>query len=225
MGCSGYLTRTFSNIFRTSIVCVCSRKSGKWHSAGHVSLIGCTSDRRSFQTLRALHALIEQYADLYVTGSGVNVPWAVDYLDTKFQFTITETCPVVIVLSQPDDRYFVELRGRYFYSLHFRVYKEDDANAKWIVRSMHNSGNESFNTRSVSAEIDDLKPGTYNVVFKVTAHRFSQVPTAESIIMKYGVERKEKLLALGRRVDYAVSKGNLRAMVSVPVVTSDREMH
>ena len=36
--------------------------------------------------------------------TSVNVPWTVDYLDTKFQFTITKKCPVVIVLSQPDDR-------------------------------------------------------------------------------------------------------------------------
>ena len=90
----------------------------------------------------------------------VNVPWAVDYLDTKFQFTITEKCSTVIVLSQPDDRYFLSLRGRYLYSLHFRVYKEDDTNGKWLVRSMHNSGNESVYTRSVSAEIDNLEPET-----------------------------------------------------------------
>lgn len=143
----------------------------------------------------------------------VNVPWAVDYLDTKFQFTIVEKCSVVIVLSQPDDRYFMQLRGRYYHSLHFRVYRESESNGKWIVRSMHNSGNETFYTRSVSAEIEDLEPGTYNVVFKVTAYRLSRGSTAEDIIMKYAVERKEKLLAVGRRFDYAQSKGNLRAMV------------
>lgn len=145
--------------------------------------------------------------------TSVNVPWTVDYLDTKFQFTITEKCPVVIVLTQPDDRYFYGLRGRFLYSLHFRVYKEGaDDNDRWIVRSMHNSGNETIFTRSVSAEIEDLEPGTYNVVFKVTAHRSKVSPTAEEAIMKFAVDRKDKLLHVGRRFDYAQSKGNLKAM-------------
>lgn len=109
----------------------------------------------------------------------------------------------------------MQLRGRYTYSLHFRVYKEDDTGGKWIVRSMHNSGNETDFTRSVSAEIEDLEPGTYDVVFKVTAHRPVGGPTAtaEYTILKYATERKQKLLAVGRRFDYAQSKGNLRAMV------------
>lgn len=148
--------------------------------------------------------------------TSVNVPWTVDYLDTKFQFTLDQKAPVVVVLSQPDDRYFYGLRGRFLYSLHFRVYKEgegagDEEGGRWIVRSMHNSGNETVFTRSVSAEIEDLEPGTYNVVFKVTAVR-SQQPTAEESILKYAVERKEKLLHVGRRYDYAQTKGNLRAM-------------
>ncbi len=144
--------------------------------------------------------------------TSVNVPWTVDYLDTKFQFSIAEKCPVVIVLSQPDDRYFYGLRGRFLYSLHFRVYKEGEEDDKWIVRSMHNSGNETVFTRSVSVEIEDLEPGTYNVVFKVTAVRTAAAMTAEESIIKFAVERKEKLLNVGRRFDYAQTKGNLRAM-------------
>ena len=143
--------------------------------------------------------------------TSVSVPWTVDYLDTKFQFTITEKCPVVIGLSQPDDRYFYGLRGRFLYSLHFRVYKEGEDD-RWIVRSMHNSGAETVFTRSVSAEIEDLEPGTYNVVFKVTAVRSKIAPTAEEAILKYAVDRKQKLLHVGRRFDYAQSKGNLKAM-------------
>jgi len=141
----------------------------------------------------------------------VSVPWTVEYLDTKFQLSITEKGPVIIVLSQPDDRYFYGLRGRFLYSMHFRVYKEGEEN-KWIVRSMHNSGAETVFTRSVSAEIEDLEPGTYDVVFKVTAVRSNVSETAEEAILKYAVERKEKLLHVGRRFDYAQTKGNLRAM-------------
>lgn len=142
--------------------------------------------------------------------SCVSVPWTVDYMDTKFQFTITERGPVVIVLAQPDDRYFYGLRGRYLHSLHFRVYKEGEE-SRWIVRSMHNSGNETVFTRSVSAEIEDLEPGTYDVIFKITTFRTSQ-STAEENIAKYAIDRKDKLLNVGRRFDYAQSKGNLRGM-------------
>ena len=144
--------------------------------------------------------------------TSVNVPWTVDYLDTKFRFTIAEKCSVVIVLSQPDDRYFDGLKGRMMYSLHFRVYKEGN-DGGWIVRSMHNSGNETLFTRSVSAEIEDLEPGTYNIFFKVTARRSRTTSTtAAEAILKYAVESKDKLLHVGRRFDYAQSKGNLRAL-------------
>jgi hypothetical protein len=139
----------------------------------------------------------------------VKVPWTVDYLDTHFQFTISEKGPVVIVMSQPDERYFSGLTGRFWYSMHFRVYKEGDEQA-WLVRSMHNSGSSPLATRSVSAEIEDLDPGTYNVIFKVTGNRYSEQPTPEQMISKYAIERKEKLLYVGRRFDYAQTKGNLR---------------
>ncbi|EME80746.1 uncharacterized protein MYCFIDRAFT_79946 [Pseudocercospora fijiensis CIRAD86] len=143
--------------------------------------------------------------------SCVSVPWTVDYMDTKFQFTISENGPVVIVLAQPDDRYLHGLRGRYLHSLHFRVYKQGEEESRWIVRSMHNSGNETVFTRSVSAEIEDLEPGTYDVIFKITTLRTSQ-RTAEENITKYAIDRKEKLLHVGRRFDYAQSKGDLRGM-------------
>jgi hypothetical protein len=143
--------------------------------------------------------------------TSVNVPWTVEYLDTKFQFTIEKKCPVVIVLMQPDDRYFYGLSGRFCYSLHFRVYKEGEE-GRWIVRSMHNSGGETLFTRSVSAEIEDLEPGTYSVVFKVTAVRADEGQTNQEGVLKYAVSRKDKLLSVGRRYDYAQTKGNLRAM-------------
>jgi hypothetical protein len=138
----------------------------------------------------------------------VEVPWTVDYLDTKFEITVTERGPLVVVLSQPDNRYFYGLAGRYFYSLHFRVYKE--GSDTYLFRSMHNSGNGAIHTRSVSAELDDVEPGKYSVIFKVTAVRIVTATSAEAI-EKYAVDRKEKLLDIGRKFDYAQSKGNLRA--------------
>lgn len=145
--------------------------------------------------------------------TSVNVPWTVDYLDTKFTLTIDKKCPVVIVLTQPDDRYFYGLSGRFLFSMHFRVVKEGDED-RWLVRSMHNSGNETVFTRSVSAEISNLEPGTYNVLVKVTATRHSSLQTAEEVIFKYSQDRKEKLLHVGRRYDYAQTKGNLRGLES-----------
>lgn len=139
----------------------------------------------------------------------VNVPWTVDYLDTKFEITLAERGPLVIVLSQPDPRYFDGLVGRFVYSLHFRVYKEGCKH--YLIRSMHNSGNGAIFTRSVSAELDDVEPGKYSVIFKVTAVRTTS-PTAAEAINKYALDRKEKLLDVGRRFDYAQTKGNLRAM-------------
>lgn len=138
----------------------------------------------------------------------VDVPWTVDYLDTKFEITVTERGPLVVVLSQPDNRYFYGLAGRYFYSLHFRVYKE--GSDTYLFRSMHNSGNGAVHTRSVSAELDDVEPGKYSVIFKVTAVRIGTTTSAEAI-EKYAVDRKEKLLDVGRKFDYAQAKGNLRA--------------
>jgi hypothetical protein len=137
----------------------------------------------------------------------VDVPWTVDYLDTEFEITVTERGPLVIVLSQPDPRYFYGLAGRYLYSMHFRVYKQ--GSSSYLFRSMHNSGNGATSTRSVSAELDDVEPGKYSVIFKVTAVRIAAATPAEAI-EKYAVDRKEKLLDVGLKFDYAQTKGKLR---------------
>jgi len=137
----------------------------------------------------------------------VDVPWTVDYLDTEFEITVSERGPLVIVLSQPDPRYFYGLSGRYMYSLHFRVYKQ--GSSSYLFRSMHNSGNGAISTRSVSAELDDVEPGKYSVIFKITAVRIVASTPAEAI-EKYAVDRKEKLLDVGLKYDYAQTKGKLR---------------
>jgi hypothetical protein len=137
----------------------------------------------------------------------VDVPWTVDYLDTEFEITVTERGPLVIVLSQPDQRYFYGLAGRYMYSMHFRVYKQGSSH--YLFRSMHNSGNGAISTRSVSAELDDVEPGKYSVIFKVTAVRIVTATPAEAI-EKYAVDQKEKLLDVGLKFDYAQTKGKLR---------------
>ncbi|KAK0263864.1 hypothetical protein B0A54_02630 [Friedmanniomyces endolithicus] len=144
--------------------------------------------------------------------TSVNVPWTVEYLDTTFEVEIEKKGPVVFVLSQPDDRYFRGLEGRFEYSLHFRVYKEGRENDHWIVRSLHNSGADARSTRSVSAEIEDLDPGKYIVLIKVTGTRYASALTQQEIILACAVARKEKLLDVGRRLEYALTKGDKRGM-------------
>jgi hypothetical protein len=149
--------------------------------------------------------------------TSVNVPWTPDFLDTKFQFTLSKPGPVVIVLSQPDDRYFRGLTGRFIHQLHFRLHEqsassddETDPEAGWIVRSMHASGNDPRNTRSVSAEVEDLPAGTYTVLIKITTRRWDDDNTFAETIAETAQKRKEKLLGVGRRFDYAQSKGDRR---------------
>jgi len=135
--------------------------------------------------------------------TAVTVPWTAEYLDTSFDVTITKAGPVVIVLSQPDDRYFLGLTGRYDYELHFRLYKEGED--VYLLRSMEDSGSN----RSVKAEVD-LDPGTYNVLVKVTASRDALAQTPEEVIKTYRDSRREKLLAIGNSFDLIHSKGRLR---------------
>jgi hypothetical protein len=150
--------------------------------------------------------------------TSVNVPWTPDFLDTKFQFTLSKPGPVVLVLSQPDDRYYRGLTGRFLYSLHFRLHEQASADsedldpeANWIVRSMHASGSDTWNTRSVSAEVDELPAGTYTVLIKITARRYDDDSTFAETISACAQKRKEKLLSVGRRFDIAQSKGDRRA--------------
>jgi len=42
----------------------------------------------------------------------LDVPWTADYNDTKFEITVTKRTPIVITLSQLDDRYFKGLEGQ-----------------------------------------------------------------------------------------------------------------
>ena len=131
------------------------------------------------------------------------MPWTAEYNETSFQLDVTKEGPVVIILSQPDDRYFKGLEGRFRYQLHFRLYREGEY--AYLVRSMEDSGSG----RSCSAELT-LEKGTYFVKVKVTASRIDGFPTREEIIRQSRDTRREKLLAVGKSFDLAHSKGRLR---------------
>lgn len=134
--------------------------------------------------------------------TSVNVPWSVDYLDTKFKIHLSKPSPVVIVLSQLDDRYFEGLQGQYEFNLQFRLHKDDEED--YIVRS----NTAYFMKRSVSMELD-LEAGNYTVLLKVKATRLDN-PTAEEIVRLNCNQRREKLLSIGLSYDLAHAKGHFR---------------
>lgn len=133
----------------------------------------------------------------------VNVPWSADYNDTKFSVTLTKRSPIVIVLSQLDDRYFKGLEGQYWFQLHFRLDKdgEDD----YIVRS---HGNYSMR-RSVSTDLE-LDAGTYSVLMKITAKRYEGDTPPDEVIRANCKSRQAKLISTGLAYDLAHAKGEIR---------------
>ena len=132
----------------------------------------------------------------------IDVPWSADYNDTKFSVTLTKRSPIVIVLSQLDDRYFKGLEGQYTFQLHFRL--EKDGEDDYIVRS---HGNYSMH-RSVSTDLE-LDPGTYSVLMKVTAKRYQTFPIPEDIIRSNVKFRQNKLIQVGLSYDLAHAKGDI----------------
>jgi hypothetical protein len=134
--------------------------------------------------------------------TSVNVPWSVDYLDTKFKIRLSRPSPVVIVLQQLDDRYFQGLEGQYEFSLQFRLHKDDEED--YIVRS----NGAYYMKRSVSTELD-LEAGNYTVLLKVKATRLPN-PRPEDVIRATCTRRREKLLSIGLSYDLAHAKGQFR---------------
>ena len=135
----------------------------------------------------------------------VDVPYSADYNDVKFTITLKKESPVVIVLSQLDDRYFKGMGGEYRYQLHFRLDREGEDD--YIVRS---HGNYNMN-RSVSTDLD-LEPGTYSVLMKIRAWRYKGFDWGipEKTIRNVANSRPNKLIQIGLSYDLAFAKGEVR---------------
>ncbi|KAL8632632.1 hypothetical protein Q9189_001636 [Teloschistes chrysophthalmus] len=133
----------------------------------------------------------------------VNVPWSADFNDTKFNITVTRPGPVVIALSQLDSRYFRGLDGQYTFQLNFRLEKDDDDD--FMVRSHSNYSM----SRSVSTDIE-LEPGTYSVLMKITAKRWSGDVTPDEVVRNSCMNRPEKLIQVGLSYDLAHAKGQIK---------------
>ncbi|KAL8715822.1 MAG: hypothetical protein Q9220_000489 [cf. Caloplaca sp. 1 TL-2023] len=133
----------------------------------------------------------------------LNVPWSADYNDTKFNLTVSQPGPVVIVLSQLDSRYFRGLEGQYTFQLHFRI--EKDGDEQFMVRSHSNYSM----SRSVSTDVE-LEPGNYSVLMKITAKRWTGDRTPDEIVRDSCMGRPEKLIQVGLSYDLAHAKGEIR---------------
>ncbi|GES63557.1 calpain-like protein [Aspergillus terreus] len=134
--------------------------------------------------------------------TSLNIPWAAGYHGTKFMMNVTKRGPKVIVLSQLDSRYFRGLADEYSFKLKFRIQKEGEND--YVVRS--NSALDHFRTRSVNAEVDDLEPGRYHVLLKVTAERYDAEST-EDVVRSLAPVKREKLVQIGLSYDLAHAKG------------------
>jgi hypothetical protein len=135
----------------------------------------------------------------------VDVPWKAEF-EQKFKIVLMKESPVVLVLSQLDDRYFEGLQGQYTFRLQFRLHEvnspgEDD----YIVRSHGNYLME----RSVVTELKSLKAGTYTVFVMVVADRNTSRSAVEDIVKSQCRRRvdNEKLAQVGMSYDIAHNKG------------------
>ena len=148
--------------------------------------------------------------------TSVNVPYTADISQTEFGLVTTKDTPVVIVLSQLDDRYFTGLRGEYSFRLHVFLHKEGED--EYIVRSQgHN-----YSDRSVNIDLPDLEAGKYLVRIMLNAKRYWDGPDdtdeeraawiPERVLRRIYKKRPEKFLQIARQHDFAYAKGEITAM-------------
>lgn len=134
----------------------------------------------------------------------MTVPWKADYV-AKFHVTLTRDSPVVIVLAQPDRRYFEGLYGQYSFRLHFRLlFRDNPDTGDYIIRSHGNY----FMKRSISVDVPKLCAGQYTIYIKVTGQRDGNLPSIEDVVKARCAKREndEKLAQVGHAYDVAHSK-------------------
>ncbi|KAI0376859.1 cysteine proteinase [Hypomontagnella monticulosa] len=132
----------------------------------------------------------------------LSVPWTLDYHDTYFTFSLAKTGPVVLVLSQLDDRYYRGLEGQYRFELNFRLHK--DGQEDYVVRSI----SSIRLNRSVNVELE-LEEGEYTVLLKIDATRYMDKLPIEEVVRNHARDRRDKLVAVGMSYDLAHSKGKV----------------
>ncbi|KAJ4143112.1 hypothetical protein NW765_000253 [Fusarium oxysporum] len=145
----------------------------------------------------------------------LSVPWALDYHDTHFSFTLSKPGSVVLVLAQLDDRYFRGLEGQYMFELGFRLHKA--GHSDYVVRSQ----TPYRMTRSVNVELE-LEAGDYEIRVKINATRNQDILPIEKVIKDNAKSRREKLLRIGLAYDLGHCKGRF---VETPEEKAARKEH
>lgn len=145
--------------------------------------------------------------------TSVNIAWVTGYLRTKFVIEIKKAGPVVIVLSQLDERYWTGLEGQYDFALHFLLQEVGAKSGEHLlrVRPVH-----SWENRSVSAEIV-LEPGKYEVLPKILATRDREKKMVEDVVKEWVEKNPQKLRQVGMSYDLAHAKGG------VPIVEGKKK--
>jgi hypothetical protein len=135
----------------------------------------------------------------------VEVPWKAEFKQ-KFRIVLKKESPIVLVLSQLDDRYFDGLQGQYSFRLQFRLHEVDSPGEEdYIVRSHGNYLME----RSVVTEFKKIKAGTYSVFIMVIADRDTDAPSVEDVVRAQCRHKtdNDKLSQVGMAYDLAHNKG------------------
>ncbi|KAL8393228.1 hypothetical protein RB595_003137 [Gaeumannomyces hyphopodioides] len=133
----------------------------------------------------------------------LSVPWTHEYHDTKFAFSMARPGPVVLVLSQLDDRYFRGLEGQYRFELSFRVHAAGEAD-EYLVRSQ----TPYRMNRSVNVELD-LEAGDYTVLVRIDTERDTGILPPEDMVRALSRSRREKLARVALSYDLAHAKGRI----------------
>ncbi|KAL2064124.1 hypothetical protein VTL71DRAFT_4618 [Oculimacula yallundae] len=135
----------------------------------------------------------------------IDVPWKAEF-EQKFRIVLKKESPIVMVLSQLDDRFFQGLKGQYKFRFQFRLHEVNSIDEHdYVVRS---HGNYLMN-RSVVTELKSLPAGTYAVFIMVVAERNTHRSSVEDVVKAQCKQKvdNEKLAQVGMSYNIAHSKG------------------
>ncbi|RYC78616.1 hypothetical protein BFJ63_vAg18510 [Fusarium oxysporum f. sp. narcissi] len=123
----------------------------------------------------------------------------------KFHIKLTQDSPLVLTLSQLDEKYFKGLEAQESFRLHFQLHYEGSPNAEnYIVRSHSNS----LLHPSVSVELPALQAENNVIWLKIAAQRYIDHQSVEAGVKRQAADRmeNEKLGQVGYAYDLAHSK-------------------
>jgi hypothetical protein len=96
------------------------------------------------------------------------------------------------------------LEGQYRFHLTFRVHKAGEKD--YIVRSHGNY----WMSRSVTAELNELEAGDYDILMKITAEKLAGTLPVEDVVRNNAKDRSDKLQRIGLAYDLAHAKGQIK---------------